>query len=380
MWRRSKLNTVRCFFLYFLTLGLLPAQEATAPEATSLRSTYEKPTSEWPTPHLDPSVEHHELGSLPPVEHPPENPHTETKERLGRFLFFDPRLSSSQQISCASCHDPDLGWADGRRVGFGHHRQPTARNTPSILNAAHKTSQFWDGRSASLEDQAMDVIHNPKEMDGSERLVVPRLEAQEVYRKMFEEAFGEPGISLTRIAMALATFERSLVSKDRSRFDQFLAGKSSALTDSAIRGLHLFRTTANCMNCHSGPTLSDGKFHDLGLSFYGRELEDLGRYKITGKPEDVGAFITPGLRGVAQTRPYMHNGLFELRQLLVLYNAGMPTLKPKGDQVNDPLFPKKSHLLKPLGLKPDDLADLQAFLESLSEPPRTVKPPDFPPL
>lgn len=147
------------------------------------------------------------------------------------------------------------------------------------------------------------------------------------YPKLFKAAFGDEKIDIERIQLSIACFERQQ-GGGRSPFDRFLRGQSEALSDEAVRGLHLFRTKAGCMNCHSGPTLSDGQFHNLGLSYYGRKLQDLGRYEITKKAEDVGAFLTPTLRNVDRTAPYMHNGVFELNGVLNLYNAGMPTLRP----------------------------------------------------
>ena len=185
---------------------------------------------------------------------------------------------------------------------------------------------------------------------------------------------------MERIAMAIATFERTIVG-GRSRFDSFVTGKNkNSLADDAMRGLHLFRTTARCANCHNGPNFTDEQLHNLGLSYYGREFEDLGRYVITKKPSDVGKFKTPSLRNVARTGPYMHNGLFdELNGVLSMYNAGMPTLRRRESQESDPLFPDhKDPLLKPLGLNAHDKADLIAFLESLTEPRQCVRPPQLP--
>jgi cytochrome c peroxidase len=157
-----------------------------------------------------------------------------------------------------------------------------------------------------------------------------------------------------------------------------MKGDAKALSDEAIRGLDVFRGAGRCMNCHHGPTFSDGQYHDLGLSYYGRELEDLGRYKISDQAEDVGRFRTPSLRNIGATGPYMHNGLFELSGVLNAYNAGMATLRRKPEQAGDPLFPTKSPRLRPLGLNKQDLADLRAFLESLTEPKLRVRAPELP--
>ena len=358
-----------------------PRPERTAEERAKfveeLRAAYAKPSSEWPAPTVDPGVEWKEVGLLPKPEHPADNPHSKEKENLGKTLFFDPRLSGSGQLACASCHDPDLGWADGRVSSFGHARVPLARNAPSIRNTAYQPTLFWDGRAASLEEQAVQVLMNPSEMRADPADVTTVLGEQPEYRTQFKSAFGDEAVTIDRVAKALACFERSITS-GRSRFDRFAAGKPETFTDSELVGLDLFRRDARCLNCHSGPAFTDGKFHNVGLSYYGRKLEDLGRYQQTKAAADVGAFRTPSLRDITATRPLMHNGLFELPGVLNMYNAGMPTLRPKADQLDDPLFPKKSPLLRPLGLNRQDLGDLQAFLETLEEPRQRVWSPDLP--
>lgn len=351
-----------------------PTAEQAQARAAELRTAYAKPPKEWPTPALDAGTEHRELGSVPAPEHPKSNPFSKEKVELGKALFFDGRLSGTKQTACASCHDPDLAWADGRTVSFGHDRKPLKRNAPSVLNVAFQPALFWDGRAKSLEDQALAVLANPNEMRADEKELSARLEKVKGYPELFKAAFGDPTISAGRAAEAIACFERTLVS-GRSKFDLFLGGKTDALSDSEVRGLHLFRTEARCLHCHNGPTFSDGKFHDVGLSYYGRELEDLGRFQITKKKEDVGAFRTPSLRNVGRTGPYMHNGLFSLDGVLRMYNAGMPTLQRKDGQGDDPNFPTKSPFLKSLGLNKQDLADLEAFLRALDEPLLRVRPP-----
>lgn len=347
--------------------------------AARLRALYSQPPSKWPEPTLDESVKPHyvELGPLPRVEYPESNPYTDARAELGKKLFFDPRLSGSRQIACASCHEPELGWSDGRTVSFGHGRKELRRNSPTLLNIAFVKDLFWDGRAASLEEQVMEVVSNPDEMHSGMEQVMERFNKIPEYTNEFAKVFGTPEVTLPRVARAIATFERGIVSRPND-FDSFLRGNTNALSDEAIRGLHLFRTRARCANCHHGPTLSDGRFHNLGLTYYGRKLEDLGRYYVTKKPEDVGAFRTPTLRNIARTRPYMHNGLFDLDGVLNMYNAGMPTVRPRPGQENDPLFPKKSRLLQPLGLNQQDLADLKAFLESLTEVRHRIRPPELP--
>jgi cytochrome c peroxidase len=360
-----------------------PRPERTADEyqklAAELRTAYAKPPAEWPKPTLDPGVKHAELGLLPAVPYPADNPFSEAKANLGKTLFFDPRLSGSAQIACASCHDPDLGWADGRTVSFGHGRKVLKRNAPSLLNVGLQTALFWDGRATSLEDQAVAVLHNPDEMRAADAEIVTRLRGSRGYRDLFRAAFGSDEITIEKIAKSIATFERG-IKGGRSKFDAFLQGRTDRLSDAEVRGLHLFRTDARCLNCHSGPNFTDDQLHEVGLSYYGRQYEDLGRHNITRDPNDVGRFKTPSLRNVGRTAPYMHNGLFDLTGVLNMYNAGNPTPRPTAAQKGDPKFPQKSPLLKPLHLNKHDLQDLEAFLQALTEPRLRVRPPELPPL
>ncbi|MFM7034483.1 MAG: cytochrome-c peroxidase [Planctomycetia bacterium] len=358
------------------TAAALPTRsssERTAWAAT-LRRLYQRSPREWPAPHVDLGVEWREISRLPLVHHPTSNPHSVAKEKLGRTLFFDPRLSRSGQMACTSCHDPDLAWTDGRRVSFGHALTPLARNAPSINNVAFQSTLSWDGQAASIEEQTARVLLTPQEMHVDCDDIVASLERSEGYRERFEAAFGDDALSFDRIVQALACFQRTIIGGD-SRFDRFVEGDHTALTDAEVIGLDLFRREARCMNCHHGPLFSDGRFHDLGLSYYGRRLEDLGRFNVTGDPADVGRFRTPSLRDVTRTGPLMHNGLFELPGVLAMYNAGMVTLKRQVYQRNDPLFPSKSPHLRPLGLSRQDLSDLEAFLGALAEGRHRVEPP-----
>lgn len=323
--------------------------------------------TKYPRPKVDSTViNFQELGTLPPVVFPADNPYNEAKRELGKILFFDPRLSSSNQISCASCHDPELGWGDGKRVSNGHDRTPGKRNAKPIINSAYASLLFWDGRAESLEDQAKFPIEDEKEMNHDIKKAVKKIKKIKGYKPLFKEAFGDEQITNDRIMKAIATFERTVVSK-KSRFDKFIEGDSTQLTDQEVLGLHLFRTKARCINCHNSPYFSDNQFHNAGLTYYKRKYEDLGLYAITKKPEDVGKFRTPSLREIMKTAPYMHNGLFpEIRGVLNMYNAGMPNLKPKDDDKDDILFPKTSPLLKKLNLDASELDALEAFLGSIT--------------
>ncbi|MFM8497172.1 MAG: cytochrome-c peroxidase [Planctomycetia bacterium] len=354
-----------------------PRAERTPAERTALarrlRQAYAAPPAAWPTPHVDPGVEWRELGLLPAVEHPRENPYSAAKAALGRALFFDPRLSASGHMACATCHDPDRGWADGRAVSLTHGTIP-ARNTPTIRNVAFQRTLFWDGRAVSLEAQAAEALANPHEMAGTPEHVIDTIAITPRYREWYAEAFPERPFGFTAVAEALACFERTVVG-GRSRFDDFLRGKVDVLSDTEVLGLDLFRREGRCLNCHHGPTLSDGRFHDLGLSFHGRSNEDLGRFRITHDPADKGRFRTPSLRDVTNTAPFMHTGAFSLQGVLNMYNAGMATLKRQPFERDDPTFPVKSPLLKPLGLNRQDLADLEAFLGALAEPTGPARTP-----
>lgn len=336
-------------------------------QASCLRQVYSQPAETWPAPHVDPGIDWQELAALPERNDPAYLASFDpTRARLGEQLFFDPKLSRSGQIACASCHEPDLAFADGRRVSFGHDRKAGIRNAPSVVMSSMASSLFWDGRASSLEQQALMPIVDPVEMAFDIDELVQRLRADADYPARFAQAFSQTPLDAGQIALALADYQRTLLPRN-SRLDRFLGGQSRALSDEQLQGLHLFRTKARCLNCHQGAALSDNRFHNLGLSFYGRNKhEDLGRYRITGKPEDVGAFRTPSLRQVARTGPWMHNGLFpSLDGLLMMYNAGMPRPRPNQQQLDDPLFPQTSDILQPLGLDAQELKALRSFLETL---------------
>ena len=323
--------------------------------------------STWPKPSIDSTiVNFKEIGSLGEVIHPNDNPYSDAKKELGKMLFFDPRLSGSKQLACVTCHDPELGWADGKRVSFGHDRTPGVRNSKTILNVGYGGIFMWDGRAETLEAQVLMPMNDVRELNIHPKLAAKNIEKVKGYESLFIDAFGDKEVTIDRIAKAIATFERTVVSR-KSKFDKFVQGDSKQFTDKEVEGLHLFRTKARCINCHNGPLFSDGQFHNAGLTYFQRKYEDLGRYNITKNLEDIGKFKTPTLRELKLTAPYMHNGLFpHLRGVLNLYNAGMPNLKPKLGQEDDPMFPKTSEHLKKLNLSEDELQALEAFLLTLS--------------
>lgn len=301
---------------------------------------------------------------LPPVPVPADNPPTAETIALGRDLFHDKRLSSDKSLSCASCHDRAHAFADPRPHSVGVANRKGNRNAPGVLNAAFQPVQFWDGRASSLEEQAGGPIANPLEMNLPHAEAVTRVAADPEYARRFEKAFGPGPVTLDKITKAIASFERTLVAGD-SPFDRyFYGGDQRALTPQAARGLALFRDPqrGNCATCHTigehHALFSDGKFHNVGAGLNAEgELTDQGRFAVTHRETDRGAFRTPSLRNVARTAPYMHNGsLRTLRQVIDFYIGGgssHPALDPE---------------IKPLRLTARDRDDLLAFLESLSSP------------
>ena len=339
-------------------------------------------STKWPKATIDSNtVGFQEIGRLGAVSYPADNLPNPEKVKLGKLLFYDGRLSQSNQIACASCHDPQLGWGDGKKLGFGHDRKLGKRNVMTLFNTAFYTKLFWDGRAKSLEDQARFPIADHVEMNIDPHEMAEKIQAFKGYKPMFKEAFGDDSISLDRILKAIATFERTIVSK-KSRFDIFVKGNKEALTDDEIMGLHLFRTKARCINCHNGPLFSDNQFHNDGQTLWGTANEDLGRYNVTKDKKDIGAFKTPSLREVAATGPWFHHGNFtELKDIVSTYNLGNPANIPKKylGTPRDSLLPTPSPLIKKLGLTPLEQKQVIAFLEALTNSPMRVKvPTEFP--
>lgn len=245
------------------------------------------------------------LPYLPPI--PAHNSLTEEKVELGNMLFFEPRISSSGVISCATCHNPALGWADRIPRAVGHDGQVGERNTPTVLNSGFFEAQFWDGREPDLEGQALGPIEAEVEMAMDLEMALERLTEFELYQEKFAEAYpdDEDPINAENLAKALASFQRTL-NTPNSPFDRYLRGDLSAISDQAKDGMAAFANNG-CIACHSGPALTDSRFHAIQVP----GSTDLGRYLVTGEEADKYRFKTPTLRNVAVTYPYMNNGATE---------------------------------------------------------------------
>ena len=294
---------------------------------------------------------------------PKDNLHTPERETLGKALFFDPRLSGANSISCASCHNPSFSWGDGLPKGVGHGSKEVGRRTPTILNTGYAELLFWDGRAGSLEEQALGPIAAPGEMNLPLNQMVAKLKAIEGYKPMFDKAYPKEGISETTVAKAIATFERTVVS-GTAPFDEWVAGKESALSDSAKRGFDLFNTKAACVKCHSGWNFTDDGFHDIGLA-----SDDVGRGKLLKELESMQfAFKTPTLRNARQRAPFMHDGSEPTLEAVVqYYNRGGASKRPS-------LSPE----IQTLNLTDTEVKDLCNFMDTLASNDRPVEIPVLP--
>lgn len=294
------------------------------------------------------------LGPLPPVIAPPANPPSGLKIHLGKELYFDPRLSADGSVSCASCHNPALGWSDEGPTSKGIRGQLGGRRAPPVSNAAYSPLQFWDGRSPSLEDQAKGPIQNPIEMGSTHQAMIQTISRISGYRDEFRAVFGEGPITVDQVAEAIAAFERTVVTTD-SLFDRYARGDETALTTQEKQGLEIFNGKGHCSSCHWGPYFSDGRFHNLGVPPQDPKNPDLGRFDVTKDPRDKGAFKTPTVRDAARRAPYLHDGSEKtLESLIDFYDRGGgrdPNLDP---------------LMVPLGLDRIEKAALAAFIKALN--------------
>lgn len=289
---------------------------------------------------------------------PADNPVTQSKVELGFRLWFEPRLSGNNRMTCATCHHHMTGYSNGERTAAGINGQRGNRNVPTIYAAAGSHEQFWDGRASSLEEQALGPIENPIEMDARLPDVIKKLKAHPYYPQKFQEAFGTD-VNADGIAKAIASFERALKVKP-SAVERFWAGDKDALTAQQKQGMAIFNSSkGRCVACHSGPDMTDRRFNNIGVGFEPpfRPDRDLGRYAVTKRDEDYGKFKTPTLRNIALSAPYMHDGsLATLEEVVDFYNQGghdNPNLDPR---------------IGELGLTVDERAALVAFLKALTGP------------
>ena len=315
----------------------------------------EKATAAAPKPPL----------GLPPLSIPDDNPMTPEKVELGKMLYFDTRMSKDGTISCATCHDPKMAWAEHEPTSTGIAHQKGARNSPTVINAAYATSQFWDGRAKTLEDQAVGPVENPIEMGHTMTAVVAHLSTIPDYQERFKKVFGT-GVTKENFAKAIAAFERTVLSGD-SPYDRFVAGDQSAMNDAQRRGWELFRD--NCATCHTQPLFSNYRFFNAGVGSE-KPTADEGRKKVTGKDSDLGKFRVPALRNVADTAPYFHDGsAAKLEDAVALMAAGGK---------NNPKLSEMLKSVREANLGAKEQKDIVAFLGALSGKYPVVEPPALP--
>lgn len=296
---------------------------------------------------------------LTAAERPPAD-----QAALGARLFHDPILSRDRRISCAGCHKPQHAYADTVAFSPGIDGHLTHRNVPSVMNVRGRVGGFfWDGRAATLEEQALQPIINPEEMNLSIDEAVRRLTAHPDYSVWFRSIFGRAP-DAAALAEALAAFQRRLETAD-SAYDRYLGGDRTTLSPAAMRGRDLFRGKALCLSCHHGEDFNSPRARNIGL-YDGGRLNDQGREAVTGDPADRGLFVVPGLRNVAVTAPYMHNGMFAtLREVIDYYDD--PSQFGIASINRDPLLDAR------LNLTEQEKQDLEAFLHALTD--RRFLPP-----
>lgn len=318
-------------------------------------SLHAETSSTTPDPWLRPST----------VPFPADNAPNEARIDLGRTLFFDPRLSGSGFLSCASCHNPAMGWSDGMPTGLGHDFKRLGRATPTILNAVYQPLLMWDGRKPNLEAQALGPIESPGEMNMPLDELVRKLKSIRGYAPLFEKGYPGESISTETVGKALASFERTVVSTE-APFDRWRKGDKAALSVSAQRGFDLFQNKASCAKCHQDFNFTDNGFHNIGVKSLS-DKEDEGRFAHRKVKILKGAFKTPTLRDIELTAPYMHNGIYKtLEEVVDHYDRG-------GDNKSN-LSPN----IQPLGLSDQEKKDLVAFMKALTGTQMRVEIPQLP--
>lgn len=295
---------------------------------------------------------------------------------LGRYLFFDPLLSARRDLSCASCHDPRRGFADGEPTSPGADGKPLARNAPSLWNAAFLQRLFWDGRAATLEAQLQGPLYSADEMGSTPDTLVAALNASSDYRRLFAAAFADAagGVRIDHVYAALAAFEASLVSLN-SRYDLYAHGFHDALSKEEVAGMNVFRSfVARCAECHTPPLFTNQQIAVLGVPEPPGRPFDAGAGKVSGEPTLRGGFKVPSLRNVVRTAPYGHSGVFgNLREAVRFYTLGRGHAVPKGERLT-----LHWHIWEPR-LSEQEIDQLVAFLGALTDesfmPERPVRVP-----
>ncbi len=341
------------------------------------------------------------LGPLGPPPDPPDNPMTPEKIELGKMLFWDTRITGDASLSCATCHDPKLGWGDGADIGRGYPGTSHWRNIQTVINTAYYGKLFWEGSSRSLESQAESANRGGVAGNGERDMMEARLYQIPEYKKRFKKVFGDEWPLLKNAWRAIAAFERSLVQRD-TPFDRYMKGDKGALSAEAKKGLELFQGKAGCIQCHNGPFFSDQKYYNTGVpenpafaedplkqitfrfeqyakgvpeDVYRKTKTDLGLFYQTKENRDMSKFRTPTLRYTKYTAPYMHNGVFfTLEEVVDFYNNG----GGEDQALRNHGIATKSKKVKKLNLTSKEKEALVALLESLSGKEIIVEPPTLP--
>ena len=359
------------FAALLVVAGLLSSGVALSQEAVSWEAA--NAIVPIPDPPLGIGGEANPPAKLTDLKDPP----TPERVRLGRWLFFDKRLSADNTIACATCHRPENAFSEPTPVSTGIGGQKGGRKAPSFTNQAWATLPhfFWDGRASSLEDQAGGPMINPIEMGNkNHEVVVAKLAKIPGYAKYFQEAFGSSQVTIERITKAIADYERTRMSGN-SPWDRWRGGDQDAVSDDVKKGHRLFFGNAFCNNCHKGPNFTDSDFHNLGVGWdpETQSFADEGRYAVTKEEKDKGAFKTPSIRDVSKRAPYMHDGSIKtLREVVELYSkGGIPN--PNLDRKIDRRFAEQ------LDLTEQQVTQLVKFMEALDgEGYQDTPPSEFP--
>lgn len=321
--------------------ALPPAAPAAASDLDALKAQYRRPAE---------------------IPFPASNPYTPEKAALGKALFFDPRLSGAQNMTCASCHNPSFGWEVPVKTAVGAQNAHLTRQAPTVLDTAWIGPFFWDGRARTAEDQAKGPIEAEVEMNLPLPEAVKRLQAIPGYRSWFDRAFPGQGVTPDTIAQAIATYERTVVSS-YAPFDAWVDGDEKAISAEAKRGFALFNGKARCAECHGNWNFTDSKFHDIGTT-----SSDVGRAAVDKRdPLARYAFKTPSLRDIAQRAPYMHDGEWPTLETVMLHYVAGGIERPS-----------RSPKMGPVALGPQEIDDIIAFLRSLTGSRQSVSLPVLP--